>query len=317
MYHKISLGELPPGERFACWRAMVGEMYAPVEIHTDRPREFRAGVGALDLGAAQVAAIRCSAVAARRTARLIRRADPECYEISLGVRGRFALAQDGRTLSWGPGDMVIYNTWQPFRSVATTGRGTVAVLHAQVPRQLIRLPRNRIDRIGAARLSTREGAGALLAQFLARVTRDAPSYRPSQAAPLGGVLNDLVTAALAGCVGMDTAPVDGSRHALLLRIHDYIERSLPDPLLSPTSVAAAHHVSVRALHRLFEDQDSTVTDLIRTRRLEKCRRDLADPRQRQHSIRAIAARWGYPDPANFTRSFRTAYGLTPSAYRAG
>jgi AraC-like DNA-binding protein len=271
MYHKISLGELPPGERFACWRAMVGEMYASVEIHTDRPREFRAGVGALDLGVAQVAAIRCSAIAARRTARLIRRADPECYEISLGVRGRFALAQDGRTLSWGPGEMVIYGTWRPFRSVATTGRGTVAVLHAQVPRQLIRLPRNRIDRIGAAGLSTRDGAGALLAQFLARVARDAPSYRPPQAAPLGGVLIDLVT---------------------------------------------AHHISVRALHRLFEEQDTTVTDLIRTRRLENCRRDLADPRQRQHPVRAIAARWGYPDPANFTRSFRAAYGVTPRAYRA-
>jgi AraC family transcriptional regulator, positive regulator of tynA and feaB len=33
-------------------------------------------------------------------------------------------------------------------------------------------------------------------------------------------------------------------------------------------------------------------------------------------VRAIAARWGYPDPANFTRSFRAAYGVTPSAYRA-
>ena len=33
-------------------------------------------------------------------------------------------------------------------------------------------------------------------------------------------------------------------------------------------------------------------------------------------VSAIGMRWGYPRPSDFTRAFRTTYGMTPSEYRA-
>ncbi|GAA2788117.1 hypothetical protein GCM10010470_23340 [Saccharopolyspora taberi] len=54
---------------------------------------------------------------------------------------------------------------------------------------------------------------------------------------------------------------------------------------------------------------------IRQRRLERCRRDLTNPHLRQRPVHAIAARWGFTDPAHFSRIFRAAYGLSPSDYR--
>jgi AraC-like DNA-binding protein len=72
---------------------------------------------------------------------------------------------------------------------------------------------------------------------------------------------------------------------------------------------------VRYLHRLFEAQDTTVAAWIRRRRLERCRRDLADPAFRGVPVSAVAARWGLPDPAHFSRLFRRTYGLPPAEYR--
>ena len=97
----------------------------------------------------------------------------------------------------------------------------------------------------------------------------------------------------------------------------YIHRHLGDATLGPQVVADAHHISVRSLHRLFEDEETTVASYIRDLRLARCRRDLADPALRDQPVQAIAARWGFRDKAHFSRAFRAAHGMTPQAYRDG
>ena len=53
----------------------------------------------------------------------------------------------------------------------------------------------------------------------------------------------------------------------------------------------------------------------RQRRLERCRRDLADPALAARPVAAIAARWGFPSAAEFSRAFRAAHGMPPGEYR--
>ncbi|MFF9019764.1 helix-turn-helix domain-containing protein [Streptomyces eurythermus] len=67
--------------------------------------------------------------------------------------------------------------------------------------------------------------------------------------------------------------------------------------------------------QLFRQQGETVAASIRRRRLERCRADLTDPRVRQRPISAAAARWGFLRPADFSRAFRAAYGVTPGELR--
>jgi AraC-like DNA-binding protein len=104
--------------------------------------------------------------------------------------------------------------------------------------------------------------------------------------------------------------------ALRARVHDFVRANLADPDLTHASVAAAHHVSARTLHRLFETEPHTVAEIIRLLRLEAIRRDLLNPNvSRRAPVKVVASRWGYADLSHLTRSFRAQYGITPGALR--
>jgi AraC-like DNA-binding protein len=69
------------------------------------------------------------------------------------------------------------------------------------------------------------------------------------------------------------------------------------------------------MHKLFEAEGTTACAWIRARRLEHCRRDLADPALAARSVSAVGARWGLPDASRFSRLFREAYQVSPREYR--
>jgi AraC-like DNA-binding protein len=58
-----------------------------------------------------------------------------------------------------------------------------------------------------------------------------------------------------------------------------------------------------------------VADWIRSRRLERCRRDLLDPALATRTVEAIGERWGLTDAAHFSRVFRRRFGAPPAEYR--
>lgn len=133
---------------------------------------------------------------------------------------------------------------------------------------------------------------------------------------LGTAVLDLLTAGMAARLDRTRAVAPETRHrALLVRIRASIEQRLGDPDLTPGKLAAAHHISVRYLHKLFATQETTLAGWIRWRRLERCRRDLLDPNQVTRPVRAIAARWGILNATHFSRVFRAAYGVSPGEYR--
>jgi AraC-like DNA-binding protein len=109
---------------------------------------------------------------------------------------------------------------------------------------------------------------------------------------------------------------DSGKAGLLFRVRAFIEHRLGDPDLDVATIAGAHHISVRYLQKLFEGQEQTVTGWIRARRLEHCRRDLANPAFAQQPVTCIAAHWGLLDAPHFSRLFKSTYGLAPRDYRA-
>ncbi|WP_433302346.1 helix-turn-helix transcriptional regulator [Actinoplanes sp. CA-030573] len=84
--------------------------------------------------------------------------------------------------------------------------------------------------------------------------------------------------------------------------------------ISPADIAAAAHVSIRALQLAFRRHlDTTPAGYLRRVRLEHAHRDLrtADP-STGATVGAIAARWGFVDQSRFSADYRAAYGIPPS-----
>ena len=80
-------------------------------------------------------------------------------------------------------------------------------------------------------------------------------------------------------------------------------------------VAQAEGVSTRYLQRLFTQAGNSFIHYLRTRRLERCRADLASPLHDELSISEICFRWGFNGSAHFSRAFRKEYGMSPREYR--
>jgi AraC-like DNA-binding protein len=102
--------------------------------------------------------------------------------------------------------------------------------------------------------------------------------------------------------------------SLVERIRAFVEKRLEDPDLSPSTIAQAHRISVRYLHLLFSERGVTVGGWVRLRRLEQCRVALTDVRN-DRTITEIGMKWGFSDAAHFSRSFKAAFGISPSAFR--
>ncbi|WP_164903747.1 helix-turn-helix transcriptional regulator [Nonomuraea polychroma] len=161
------------------------------------------------------------------------------------------------------------------------------------------------------------GVSGLLKGFIEDLSDEKLSLNPADGQRLGMVLVDLVAACVSSVLESGPGPRPGSqRQTLALRIRTYIQRHLDDPDLTPRSVATAHHISVSYLHRLFQEEGDTVAAWIRDQRLQRARRDLGDAALVDVPIHEIAARWGFGRPAEFSRAFRTAYGVSPREFRS-
>jgi AraC-like DNA-binding protein len=143
------------------------------------------------------------------------------------------------------------------------------------PRALFPLPARQLERLTAVPMASGPGIGALTARFLVELAGGIDHYRPAEAARLATVALEVLAARLARELDSDgwVAP-EAHRRALLAQIQGFIQRHLGDPGLSPGTVAAANHISVSYLHKLFHDEGLTVAAWIRQRRLEASRRDL-------------------------------------------
>ncbi|MFJ5779008.1 AraC family transcriptional regulator [Streptomyces sp. NPDC093094] len=313
--------DMPAEERFERWRELLDGTRSSEITRTDAS-EFRARCRLSELGAVTVLQVACTPTRYRRSERMVRRADPERYHLSLCLDGEMALDHTGSTGIFRGGDLHLVDSSHPYDLQLEAGPGSRLVTGVGVdfPKALLPLPAHRVHEAVGRGLSGREGLGALLAEFLVGLEHQSERLRPADAPRLGTVVLDLLSAWLAQVLETESA-LSPEAHGTVMaeRVLAFIRQNLHDPELTPPVIADAHHISLSYLHRIFQQQmpGQTVSAWIRARRLEGARRDLADSSLRGVPIHAVAARWGLPAASGFTRVFRAAYGLSPREFRLG
>jgi AraC-like DNA-binding protein len=319
MSNLIRLDELPAAERFEFLHELVAQTWVPMECHSEHRADYRGTFRSSGLGAIQVVVLDCLSIRVSRTPKLIRRADPDMLKLVMPVRGRgsYVVSQDDRQARLRPGEFAVYDTRRPYEvDCGVGGDDAGQALTFMFPFSLLSLPPSRLKQLTAVRIPASAGIGVLTSQFLVHLARTIDHCSPVEATRLSTAALEVLASRLAHELdAMGWVTPETHRRALLGRIQAFVQERLGDPELSPGMIAAAHHISVRYLHKLFQEEGATVAGWIRQRRLEACRRELTDPALASRPVAAIAARWGFSSASYFGQVFRTAQGMPPQEYR--
>ncbi|MFC0843812.1 helix-turn-helix domain-containing protein [Streptomyces noboritoensis] len=313
--------EFPVSERLEAWAGAMATARVPQRVTSLETGTFKARVEMMPLGAGQVSVLSSYAsVSAQRTLQHIRQSDPEMYRVHLVTYGEVGIEQYRQRFLHKRGDMGFGDSSEPIdiRAGDTPGRHLVY----QFPKKLLRLKHEQFTRLCGRSVPWTQGVGRLFGQFLKGLADEYAQYTPQDATRLEATAIDLLSAVLEHHLDHDASrggpAVLGAsgQQVLFQRMSAFITEHLADPALGPEAIAAAHHFSLRYLHRVFQHHGTTPRAFIRRQRLDRCRRDLADPALQHLTIHTIAARWGYPQSDSFSRAFRAATGMSPSEYRA-
>lgn len=304
----------PAATRLDRWQYILSSSLAPYRFRAIG-ETIRSQVQQAEIGPVAVLGLQSSAMEASRTPELIRSSDLDLCKIDLAIRGRGTYEQDDRESQLSvPGEFVLIDLSRPSHvGIEPWHEASVVIF----PRALLPLRRKEIRELTAVRFSARDPYAALVSSLVQELTRHLDAYESARDARIGTSLLDLLALACATRLDRVSAvPAESRQQAMMLRIQAFIEHHLGDPDLSPGLIAAAHHISIRTLHKLYEAEQQSITASIRRRRLERCRQDLLDPGLCDRPVGAVGARWGFRDAAAFSRAFRAAYGVPPGEYRA-
>lgn len=294
------------------WNDIVAEVFTPLETKPICPDDFEGSIDSVQLGDIYLANVNASPAMVTRSARSAASSRERHYFFHMQLKGDLRVAQDGREALLNPGDMVLCDSALPYTLEYETDSSTLVMIASpnDVKR---RLPAPEIA-LGQ-RLSGSEGLSATFSGMLASIWHQVKNGMDKEIGDRVG--NNLLDMFATSCMEAFGSRIADSAVASARRSHIrcYIESNLKDPELTVASIAAAFRISPRYLHMLFAEEDETISGFIRRRRLEECKKRLADQMWRHRSITELAYSWGFNNTTHFARVFRERYGVSPREYR--
>lgn len=251
--------------------------------------------------------------AVRRTAEHIRHTAEPNYVMVFQLAGRSEFQQGDSHAVLSPGDLTIARSGTPYSWLHP---GDFEVYMLILPQALIDAPPRSMQRLAASPIRADGPFGQCLTGFVEALAHDEEALRGPFGHRAMRNLVEVVSTRLIAEIDATVPQQDQPSLALFRRLTDHISENLGDPELTPASVARSNHVSLRYAQAIFQHYGASMAAWVRERRLSRVREDLGDPAQDHRGIGVIASSWGLTDQAAFSRSFRLAFGESPSQWRA-
>jgi AraC-like DNA-binding protein len=301
-----------PQRRLAIWQDIVCDTFVGLDCRSDMHDAFWGTVAQSRIGPASFTRVDSCAQHVLRTPRRIARASEDFVLVALGDSGVNGVFQDGREAIVSAGQFVIYDTTRPYE-LRFDDNFSQTIL--QVPRKLLHQRVGSFDALTATTFSNNRPLERLVYDFLINMSRTVDHVDPATGARLLDQALDLVAIALAE--RMHDRPPEQSFHrsVLLYRLKNYILINLRDPELSMSRAAAAVGISPRYASDLMTTEQISFRNYVQVQRLERCKRDLADPAYAARHVGDIAFAWGFNDLAHFSRVFKQRFGASPREWR--
>lgn len=237
-----------------------------------------------------------------------------CYHLVFPMRNRLRFCQSGRTGEVHPGSYVLL---RGDRFYELRGAGDLTQWVAVLPARALQHRLVSAETHVGGRFRPNAQMAALVSRTVsatAQVFRDdAPPPRPEALAAEIVALAALMISAEDDCAGSLSRT---GRSRTRQRIMDHIDANLPDPDLSPESIARAVGISRSYLYALFSEADETVSGFLRNRRLQAAYEMLVSDAGGGLAISEVAYRTGFRSLSHFSRSFSRHFNAAPRAVRA-
>ncbi len=303
---------LKKSERKDYWRDLICDEF--VKLDCDRlPEDFQGELrGGNAIGDLQFSEVLADAQLVQRSRRQIARYAEADFLISFQLENRGLVRQNGREALLTAGSFALYDSTEPY---SLTFDERFHQLVVQMPKHVLSRRLINPEKYTAIPISGKCGLGAVLTDFMFSLARE---LHHVQAAPdvLAENLVDMIAIVFSSSVMLSEVGNHSIvRESLKRRIRQFINNNLCDPELSNNKIASAQNISVRYLHKLFDDEPETVHALVRRKRLERAHQLLTDPAYAGHSIECIAYSTGFASAAHFSRAFKQQYGVRPSDLR--
>jgi len=306
----FSTDGLEPRYRYDCWHEVVCKYVIPHDSVPDCRQSFVASLDTAELADLALVAFTASSMLCRYEAHHIGATADELIFVRQ-MSGRMQIKQGDRAVTLGPGDMTLVEPRRPYSARLAPD---TSILVTKFPRRNLIERVGRIDRFLTRALIAECGQTGLLSDFLGILPAHTEALQVT-AAQVSDQLLDLVAAGLWKVGAGDIPRVASGRNLLRMRLRAAIEKSVEDHTVTAESIARSVGISLRYANAILSEDDTSVGRLLQARRLEHCRRALADPLKMHRSISDIAYSLGFSDMTHFGRRFRRAFGLLPSDYR--
>jgi AraC-like DNA-binding protein len=307
--------ELPDRDQFAYWREVLCEAF--VTLRPERPRDqyscrFPSRVTAHSLSTVNVTTVQSKAHHVIRGDPEIRKSPQEVYFLNLQLAGRCRYETEGRETIVGPNEFAIVDST---RRYFLDFMDDWSVFSFRIPRHMLQPLLRAPDCSTGICVSSSHALGEITIGFLRSIAMRMDELPPEAMEPLAGDLVNLAALSLGATEETRMGQRRSARRGLHAAITAFVEANLADPLLSAPAVATHFGISIRYLHRVFEERDKSFGQVVLERRLIRCAGDLGASVDSR--ISDVALRWGFSDISHFNRSFRLHFGLSPREYRCG
>lgn len=300
-------------DRLSYWCEVAKKAYVDHEFSTSVGRAFEGIIRTSKLDVIEFASFACSECTADRTARNLKSYDDDDLLITLQLRGRAVLRQDGRDAVVQPDDVFLVDPRRPFS--ISVGAGNDVVI-AKVARSELQARLGDILPLAARPLARNRTETVLARQFLLMLAERSQFLADAAASKVAAQALDLIGIAFEAQMADVRALQSSTRATTLLRLKASIESRLHDPDLKPRLAAASIGISVRYANQLLAEEGTSLERFIVTRRLSLSQRVLGDPNHAHRPVSDIAFSCGFSDVSHFTRRFKTAFGCSPTEWRA-
>ncbi|CAE6836175.1 helix-turn-helix domain-containing protein [Paraburkholderia nemoris] len=300
-------------ESLAQWEQAAAQCCVPLAISHEQDVHFSGSIQSATIADVCISRISAGRHVAEHDVASVSNTNGDYILAGLQLKGAGELIQDGRCASVEHHDLVLFDSRRPFRWELSEPFDQIVI---RFPMSLVTYRMPLRDAFVAHTISGMEGMGMLVAQHLITLCeeRDRLARSPS-ASQIAASAADLVGGLLAEWMQIRPGPRTNLHSMHLQHLRQFILSNLRNPDLNAEMTAAALGMSARYLHRLAQQNGTTIGRMILVARLERCAQWLSLKCYANCSIEQIAGTWGFASAAHFSRAFRAHYMKTPREYR--